>query len=563
MKKRRKILIAFIFSILGLQCGLAIADSRVIYEVVAADELVDVDLTIPDSVKPGYHQMLVEVLDDAGVVRSKIALFCKDTDLTIHLDNQCPGLVTAGVVSDNPTQGSNSSGIKYDPKENPRQTQGILVTLFTLATVLLTPQQRDNKESNEDSTDQSSDEQGSLESVNAGALAIRKGREGRGDKKRNWEKSGFEFVALDVAKVVNHFSFIAARVLLDARYLRAMFGSATWLLTPIAAFCAWRGVNDIGREALPLDYKWLIVIMAIAIFDAFAGFYASIAYVLCILFEGNLNSFGAVVTVAGTCLIMYAPSLIASTIRPMNRTVKSSRDFWERLTDYAVGILLAAMAVKGLVGALSGLAGVKLEIVEKSNNFAVVAVVSLLLRLLLEERAWYLYPRSLARHTIKISNISGIRSFLKRFLRFMLFVIFSLPFIGPTAGFLIGVALYIASQVVSSLNFSLGKSRLLAQVLPTGIVNTVMIAIVGGFVSFWLGNVVTDPGHLIEATFWVMAIPGLVLSILNKAKGDPYFRLNNKNSLQITYIVAGIIIYSLLVCTILGIDLSEKIRSFF
>ena len=562
MLRGKKVFLVSLFAALILQCGLAIADSRVIYEVVAANDLVNVDLTIPDSVKPGYHQMLVEVLDSTGVVRSKIALFCKDTDLTIHLDNKCPGLEASGVVSNAPTIGSITSSTKFDPKANPKQTQGILVTLFTLATVLLTPQQRDNKESNQDSTDQSSDEQGSLESVNAGVLAIRKGRDGRGDKKRKLDYTSFEFVPLELAKKANRVSFILARVLLDARYLRAMFGSLTWALTPIAAYCAWRGVNEIDRAALPLHFGWLVAIMAIAIFDAFAGFYAAVAYVLCVFFAGNLNTFSSTVTVVGTCLVMYAPALIASTIRPLHRTVENSKDFWNRLSDYAIGILLSSFAVKGLVGALSGLSGMKLEIVNKSNQFAIVAAIALLIRMLLEERAWYLYPKTLAEHTVTISNISGFRSFLKRVQRFFLFIVFSLPFVGPNKGFLIGVVIYLAGQVVASIDFSFGKSRILGQILPTGIANTIFVSIIGGFVSFWLAKLVTDSGHLIEATFWVMALPGLVLSLLNKAKGEPFFRINSQSKLKLTYVLCGIAMYFLLCCTMFGIDISAKIRSF-
>lgn len=96
--KRKRLVVTVLTLFLAFQAALAFAQSQIVYEVIAADELVDVDLEIPENVAPGYHQMLVEVLDDNGVVRSKVALFCKDTDGTVSLDNVCPGLVAAGIT---------------------------------------------------------------------------------------------------------------------------------------------------------------------------------------------------------------------------------------------------------------------------------------------------------------------------------------------------------------------------------------------------------------------------------------------------------------------------------
>ena len=566
MRMTRRKLIGALTGLLLIQGALAFAESRVIYEIVAANELVDVDLEIPSTVKPGYHQMLVEVLDDNGLVRSKIALFCKDIDGTVNLDNDCPGLAAAGF--EKVKVAGQEKVIKYgepfSPKDNPTQTQGLLVTLFALATTLFSTQKRENDE-NSMENEESSDEKGNLETVNAGALAIRESVIGFGDQRRERRGKSDSWIGLgpDLARRANSLSFILARIVLDARYLRAIFGSRTWLLTLLGAFCAWRGVNEIGREAIPLTFGWLVVIMAIAIFDAFAGFYASLAYLLCILFEGNLDSFSSVVTVFGTMLIMYAPALIASTFRPMQRTVVGAKNFWERITDYAVGILLAAMAVKGLVTALSGLSGIKLQISDRSGDFALIAAFALLIRFLLEERAWYSFPRALREQTIEISNIRGLRAFFKSFVRFFLFVVFSLPFVGPTKGFLLGVAIYLVGQIISKLEINLPKSRILGQLLPSGVPNIITVSIVGGFVSYGLSRIVTDAGHLIESTFWVMALPGLVFAVLGKAKGEPYFKFKARKELTFSYVVLGIFAYFLLVCTILGVDLSQEIRDFF
>ena len=219
------------------------------------------------------------------------------------------------------------------------------------------------------------------------------------------------------------------------------------------------------------------------------------------------------------------------------------------------------MAVKGLVSALSGLSGIKLEVADRSSNLALLAALALIVRFLLEEKAWYQYPQALREQTIEISNKSGFRAFSKSFIRFFLFVAFSLPFVGPTTGFALGILIYLLGQIISKSDLKLPKSRVVGQLIPSGVPNIIFVSVVGGFVSYWLSRAVTDPGHLIEATFWVMALPGLLLSILGKAKGEPFIQLKANKALTFTYVALGVLMYFLLVCTILGVDLSEKIRS--
>ncbi len=191
--KRKQIAVTVLTLFLAFQAVLAFAQSEIVYEVIAADELVDVDLEIPDNVASGYHQMLVEVLDDNGVVRSKVALFCKDTDGTVSLDNVCPGLVAAGITGSDEivTPGEAKFGDPFDPKNNPEQTQGLLVTLFALATVLLTSQKPDEtgREEGELSEEGNEEDRGSLESVNAGALAVRPIIRGLGDRRRDRKRN--------------------------------------------------------------------------------------------------------------------------------------------------------------------------------------------------------------------------------------------------------------------------------------------------------------------------------------------------------------------------------------
>ena len=94
----RKVILLFLILVTNIAApSLAFAgDDRVILDELLTGDVPQLnanDIKIPDDLKPGYHELQVEVLDDNGVVSSRTALFCKDLKGELHFDNNYKAIV--------------------------------------------------------------------------------------------------------------------------------------------------------------------------------------------------------------------------------------------------------------------------------------------------------------------------------------------------------------------------------------------------------------------------------------------------------------------------------------
>ena len=233
----RNSFLAFLLLILtvGIPSTSLAEDNRVILDQLLtgdSPQLNAEDIKIPDDLKPGYHELKVEVLDDLGVVSSKTALFCKSIDGELHFDNNCPDLLIT-----NEKKVFRSAYKPYDPNTDPVGTASLALVAFAVASSLLGF--GSNKFDENPATSHSSDEDsmGDLGSVTAAKLAEQERSHAWGD--RRWYINTSLFNSLDelptsVARGISGFSGLLARAILDARYLRAIIGNIAWISIPAA-----------------------------------------------------------------------------------------------------------------------------------------------------------------------------------------------------------------------------------------------------------------------------------------------------------------------------------------
>ena len=173
--------------------------------------------------------------------------------------------------------------------------------------------------------------------------------QGWGDRRRYINRNIFnslDELSTSTARGISGFSGLLARTILDARYLRAIFGNLAWLTIPAALVVSFLGLKQIDNQALPFEVMPLLILMCIGIFDALAGFFGSFLYLNFIFANGNFNSKEEVFTGLGVALIFFAPGLIASKFRPLTRRIIDFASFWERATDYVLAALLTGWSVK-------------------------------------------------------------------------------------------------------------------------------------------------------------------------------------------------------------------------
>ena len=315
------------------------AEKKVVIDRLTQSEAEDLDIEIPDDVPPGFHSITIEVYDDNGTVSEKEVEFCKDENGVVQWDNNCPNLNVdeePAPVDPEPVKAIKAGLQPYDPLSDSETTKGLQLAAFA-ALAALTSVKRNEKQSDEEA------EQESLQSVSSGALKLLKDEPGRGDLSNSWDNrftddTDFAFVSL--AHRFNRFSPLLTRTIQDGNTVRAIIGSFAALLIPIGLILGIIASINTGAQALPP--VWIIVgaIMAIAIFDAFAGFVAGFVFFVLALVSGNITNRPELLTTIGVMVLFFAPALLASAFRPFRRLVRNQDDMWERITDYALGTLL-------------------------------------------------------------------------------------------------------------------------------------------------------------------------------------------------------------------------------
>ena len=565
MRIKKVILLLFLLTFTIASPSLALAgDNRVILDQLLTGDTPQLnaeDIKIPDDLKPGYHELQVEVLDDTGVVSSKTALFCKDLAGELHFDNNCPDLLVTNKVKVFRNQYK-----PYDPTSDPVGTASLALVAFAVGSSLLGFGSNRYDENPAGANENNDDSMGDLGSVSAAKLADREADLAWGD--RRWYINTTLFNSLDdlstsVAKGISGFSGLLARTILDGRYLRAVFGNLAWLSIPAAFVVSFIGLKQVDNQALPFELTPLIVLMCIGVFDALAGFFGAFLYLNFIFANGNFNSKEAVFTGLGVALIFFTPGLIASKFRPLTRGVKNFSTLWERGTDYVLASLLTGWSVSKLVGALPGLSKLELPIVDHANQIGLIAGIAVAIRLLIEEIAWYLYPVRLAKLTVELKKPGLVQEIRAILFKTGIFYLLAEPFIGFNNYLLAGCGVFILPQILGLFSHKFPKANILDQIIPRGAFRIVFFSFVSIFAVSYLKTLDLTPGDFILTSFVFLPLPALAFAFIDMFSGKRPFDITKNPKFRYLYRFFGLIILGILIIIILGKDPYVEVKNYF
>ena len=531
-------------------------EKKVVIDRLTQAEAEDLEIEIPDDVPPGFHSMTIEVYDDNGTVSQKEIEFCKDEEGVVQWDNKCPNLnldeEPASVTPEPEPVKAIKAGLQpYDPLGDPETTKGLHLAAFA-ALAALTSVKRNEKQSDEEA------EQESLQSVSSGALKLLKNEPGKGDLSQTWDNkftddTDFAFVAL--AHRFNRFSPLLTRTIQDGNTIRAIIGSFAALLIPIGFILGIIASVNTGAQALPP--VWIIVgaIMAVAIFDAFAGFVAGFVFFMLALVTGNITNRPELLTSIGVMVLFFAPALLASAFRPFRRLVRNRDDLWERMTDYALGTLLTFWVITKMVAAMNGLARLELPITEYGTELAFFAAALLLVRVALEDIAVEHYPMRLRSLHVEIKTPSQRQKVQSLAFRIFTFFIMAAPFVGSTLNLVLGTLLFAIPQITSlSLEDNLPKKKLY---LPKGVFKTVVMIFVMALASNLIEGAFSSPEDFLKWSFVVMALPGFFLHYLDAITDAPETDWKTTERGRKIYRIGGVVIFILMVLVVKGVDIAS------
>ena len=532
------------------------AEQKVVIDRLTQSEAEDLDIEIPDEVPPGFHSITIEVYDDNGTVSQKEIEFCKDEEGVVQWDNNCPNLNVdeepAPVTEEPVPVKAIKAGLQpYDPLSDSETTKGLQLAAFA-ALAALTSVKRNEKQNDEEA------EQESLQSVSSGALKLLKDEPGKGDLSNSWDnrftdETDHAFVSL--AHRFNRFSPLLTRTIQDGNTVRAILGSWAALLMPIGLILGIIAVVNTGGQSLPPVWTIVALIMAVAIFDAFAGFVAGFVFFLAALLTGNITNRPELLTTIGVMVLFFAPALLASAFRPFRRLVRNQDDMWERITDYALGTLLTFWVITKMVAAMNGLARLELPITEYGTELASWAAALLLIRVALEDIAVEHYPMRLRALHVEIKKPSQNQKIRSLAFKIFVFFIMAAPFVGSTLNLILGTLLFAIPQITSlSLEDNLPKKKLY---LPKGVFKTVVMIFVMALVSNMIEGAFSSPEAFLKWSFVVMALPGFFLHYLDAITDAPESDWKTTEKGRKIYRIGGVVVFILMVLVVKGVDIAS------
>jgi len=529
------------------------AKQEVVIDRITKAEAEDLNIEIPDDVPPGHHSITIEVYDDNGTVSQKEIPFCKDDDGIVQWDDKCPNL-----KSDQPTKvvpvpvKEITTGLQpYDPLGDPETTKGLQLAAFA-ALAALTSIKRNEKQDDEDQ------DQESLQSVSSGALKLLKDEPGKGDLSQTWDNrftDETDFAFVTVAHRFNRFSPLLTRTVQDGNTIRAIVGSWAALLLPIGFILGVIAAVNTGGQALPPAWGIVAAVMAIAIYDAFAGFIAGSVFFLAALLTGNITNRPELLTAIGVMVLFFAPALLASAFRPFRRLVRNQDDMWERITDYALGTLLTFWVITKMVAAMNGLARLELPITNYGTELAWIAAALLVIRVALEDIAVEHYPMRLRALHVEIKSPTQSQKIRSLIFKIFVFFIMAAPFVGSLLNLILGTILFATPQITSlSLEDNLPKKKLY---LPKGVFKTVVMIFVMALATNLIEGAFSSPAAFLKWSFVVLALPGFILHYLDAITDAPESDWKTTENGRKIYRIGGVVIFVLMVLIVKGVDIAS------
>ncbi len=354
-----------------------------------------------------------------------------------------------------------------------------------------------------------------------------------GDKLPLWAVPAV--IALDVPpkRVARSFARIlplASKLFVDGTYLRAMFGSLWLIPTFVAAGVAALGVSEAhGLLVLP-STAVLSTIVAIGIFDVFAGFVGAAVLALGLAFTAGIWSAGDVRFLFGIIALGVTPRLIAGAFRTLRRPrLETKLYLWERFIDLVAAPMLAAWASLQIVRMLPVLSGIDLPVENLASVIPTLVAVCMLIRVALEEIAGRFFPiRIEITQPEKLPQPPVGQLLVSITLRFGTFAFIAASLIGVSWHLYVGALLFVLPNLLTIVQNRLPNSTTLYHLMPQGLATLALTLWLGALSLVALTAVFGETPELARIGFVLLPLPSLAMSILklfgrHGKSGEPRF----------------------------------------
>ena len=603
----RKFLLLFVVA-LNLSVIPTHADDE-IAELVATGPSADVLIDLPSDLPPGFHSANAQVTDpDTGATTVEQINFCKDKTGEIHWDNSCPDLL---VVVDPETleEVTNAEELPvYDPVSEPEKTAQTQVAGFTALSVLSAggaavgaavgggassggssggsggggsdgpgkggsgarsnaARREENSHGETHGAEIAEEALHSAHAKQSGQFDINSfERElmGAGDRSITWRSpltNSYDSAIILATLRISKFAPLFGKILSDASYLRAIFGSLSFLTVPLGAFLGFQAVISANAQPMPPSWTIFAAMTLLSIFESIGGFVAASVFAIGILASGSANSLSEVLTVLAIAAICVSPPLLAGSFGPFRRKVEAGETHWERATDYLLAAILTNWTFIGFINSLNVIAAKQLAITGRAKEIGIAIAIGVIVRMMLEDLATYLYPLRRKHVAVDPEKPSKRQQYISNIIKAFIFGVVMESFVGYGLPLLIGTLLFLLPNILKlSIGHILPRSRMLHFALPKGGVRIVAMTILGTLFAKLGQSIFEDPEQFLTWGFVLLSIPGLVIGILGLLSDDKQSGSLRNHPVGVwVYRIGGIAIFYLIVQIAIGKDILELI----
>ena len=308
---------------------------------------------------------------------------------------------------------------------------------------------------------------------------------------------------------IAYFSPMIGRISVDGEYLRAFTGHVWLSLLALAAALGVTSAVSTHFDAIPPTTVLFGLILALGILDAWFGFTSGLTFILLAAATGHIRSFSEIRLAAGIMLVWFTIPLAAGTVRPLRRYFQRTLDgIWNHAADVVVAGLFGAWVTEKLISNLSSVSGVELPIVKEKYLMALVSLVVITVRIVLESYVLMRLPdRLAAMHHQGDLRAPAWQQLLSLTLQMGLLLFFAQALLGTSWALFVGTAIYFSPLLPKPFAHRLPKSRRIAKLVPVPVFKYSTVVLIGAAISIVLQLTVHSTSTLERVAFIVLPLP--------------------------------------------------------
>ncbi|HUY85477.1 MAG TPA: hypothetical protein VMU77_00065, partial [Acidimicrobiales bacterium] len=493
------------------------------------------------SAPPGSHEIIVNGKSvDGTLVTASRAFEVNNAGVVTGISSQQSGISPGASVASsrsNVIQVGGVSYASYSVSSNPGFAAQTMIAVFALLALVGSGRTRQSQDSSGGSgahaaSREKTKKSGSLASAKVEHLKFKHDAKATGDRSGTWEWPLVDWLderGLTLPHRLNGFSPLAARLVNDSAYIRAMFGSMA-LLAPLAGLVLGvLGVINTHGQAVPPTFGIFMAVIVLSIVDSLGGFIAAAVFFIGVAANGGIESAASLRGLLGITIIFFAGGLAASGARPLRRVPpKAPKEWFDRSADPVIGALVGMLAIDKMIGALPALSGIDFPIVESANHIAFIVGFLIIGRYVVESIAAHFYPERLAACApSKMDGATKTQQGISNCIKTLIFVFFAVAYLGNVWELYVGAALFLIPSLISTYADSLPNFEKLVKFMPAGMIKLVGMMCIGNLFATFVHDHISAPAEFLALGSVILGLPGLVLGLVgNVAREGDTFKLN-------------------------------------